>query len=223
MPPAPSAPLRHHPFAPLPPQSALPRATSQGAVVAASLTKKVTHLLSTDADVASKTAKIVKAMGWGITIVAESFVVDSIAAGAPVALGTHILPRAQQTKQPAAGKRKTSAPAKAAKVAKKAAPKAAKKPAPKAAKKPAPMAGAAAAAASAGPKRVDDHVPNKGIYTVHGGCEATLNQVNLGSNNNKFYSECVALGRPVSGMSVSDVRLHTRLQSCSCWRGPAGD
>jgi hypothetical protein len=68
--------------------------TDAGADVVADLTKSVTHLLSTEVDVAGRTAKVHKAMRAGTPIVAESFVHACIAAGSLLDVaGPHALPK----------------------------------------------------------------------------------------------------------------------------------
>eukprot|EP00039_Didymoeca_costata_P018537 m.333884 g.333884 ORF g.333884 m.333884 type:complete len:688 (-) comp17240_c0_seq1:115-2178(-) len=90
------------------------RIEEEGGKVAGSLTKAVTHLLSSEDEVAKGTAKVLKAQDTDVPIVTEEFIDDSIEQGSPVDADDYIVG--------GGGGGKKKKPAKKA-AAKKAAPK----------------------------------------------------------------------------------------------------
>eukprot|EP00294_Goniomonas_avonlea_P012894 CAMPEP_0114554936 /NCGR_PEP_ID=MMETSP0114-20121206/8477_1 /TAXON_ID=31324 /ORGANISM="Goniomonas sp, Strain m" /LENGTH=645 /DNA_ID=CAMNT_0001740019 /DNA_START=6 /DNA_END=1943 /DNA_ORIENTATION=- len=167
---------------------------TNGGSIANSVTKAVTHLVTTDAEFQGKTAKVVAAEAKGLPIVSEDWVHESIKAGAKEDEASYTIGAAAAA--PAAtGKRKAGAAAPASKPA-------ATKKGKAVAADPAPAAAAAAAPAAAsqtikvikkGSAPVDPysgaasskHVLEEGDEVYN----CMLNQTNIGAgqNNNKFY------------------------------------
>ena len=79
--------------------------TGAGAEVSSSLTAKVTHVLTTDADVAKQTSKVVTAEQKGLPVVGESFVSACLKAGKQVNLAPHLLVAGVAAGKKAAGKK----------------------------------------------------------------------------------------------------------------------
>ena len=148
-----------------------------GAAVASSVTGKVTHVLSAQADVDKRTAKVLLAEGKGLPVVGESFVDACLKAGKKVAEKKHVLTAAGAAAAPAKGKKnKASGAAPGAKKAKKA-------------KK---VAGAAAAAAASAPAVIAaDEVGGEDASVCSDAgefLEAQLSQIDVASNTDKFYT-----------------------------------
>jgi poly [ADP-ribose] polymerase len=169
---------------------------SKGGAVAASVTKKCTHLVTTQADFAGQTAKVVAAAAAGIPVVSEEWLAECARVGGladttKFALGAAaVAAKAAPVVVPPPAK-KGKAAAAAAPVAAAAAPPPV---APKAASKKEPAAAAAAAAPAAaftGVIPVEKGLAESGKLfnpSVHADYAWLGNQVNIdGANNNKFY------------------------------------
>ena len=160
-----------------------------GATVAASFTKKVTHLLSSEQDVQAKTAKVIKAMGSGTPIVLESFVGACVAAGKQVPTAAHIPSAARATSAPVKRKAAPAAAVAAAPPAKKAQKAPAKKttatkkaaPAKKsvAAKKAAPAKKSVAAKKKAPASQVPANEVGRSVGIVRSAYEDALEDCDL--------------------------------------------
>jgi hypothetical protein len=89
----------------VPKQNMTDMLTGAGAEVSSSLTAKVTHVLTTDADVAKQTSKVVTAEQKGLPVVGESFVSACLKAGKQVNLAPHLLVAGVAAGKKAAGKK----------------------------------------------------------------------------------------------------------------------
>jgi poly [ADP-ribose] polymerase len=143
-----------------------------GGKTSASVTAKTTHLLATSDELKKKTAKIIQAQGKDVPIVEEGFLEACKQNGSLVDESSYLLDGGGGTKR--------KAPAKAAPAAKKA-KAATKKAPPKKAAAPAP----APASSGGGGHSVHPMCPQKG--SIVSDLQVTLNQTNIGDNNNKFY------------------------------------